>query len=102
MLLLADSLYTPYITKNICNARWLLDLLIWILVLLSVTLPNEGVTSFLGLAITIRIYDAVYLKEMLFDIARKNYWLYKISIVAKIVYMILIYGHVTGCIFYAI
>lgn len=70
--------------------------------LLSVTLPNEEFTSFLGLAITIRIYDAVYLKEILFDIARKNYWLYKISIVAKIVYMMLIYGHVMGCIFYAI
>ena len=102
LLLLADSLYTPYITKNIRNGRWLLDVLIWILVLLSVTLPNEQVTSFLGLAITIRIYDAVYLKEMLFDIARKSYWLYKISIVGKIVYMMIIYGHVTGCIFYAI
>lgn len=39
---------------------------------------------------------------MLFDICRKNYWLYKISIVGKIVYMILLYGHVMGCIFYAI
>lgn len=102
ILLLADSLYTPYITKSLCKPRWLVDLCIWLLVLLSFTLPNEEITSFLGLAITIRIYDAVYLKEMLFDLCRKNYWLYKISIVGKIVYMILLYGHVTGCIFYAI
>jgi hypothetical protein len=85
-----------------CNLQWIIDLIIWILVLLSLTLPNENVSCFLGLAITIRIYDAVYLKEMLFDISRKNYWLYKISIVAKLVYMIIIYCHVTGCIFYAI
>lgn len=40
-LLLADSLYTPYITRNLCKARWLIDLGIWLLVLLSFTLPNE-------------------------------------------------------------
>jgi hypothetical protein len=102
ILLLADTLYTPYRTRNICHPRWIIDLLIWVLVLLCVTLPNEEVTSFLGLAIMIRIYDAVYLKDMLFDIARKNYWLYKISIVVKIIYMMLLYGHVTGCIFYAL
>lgn len=39
---------------------------------------------------------------MVFDITRKNYWLYKLSIVVKIVYMILLYGHITGCIFYAL
>ncbi len=33
---------------------------------------------------------------------RRQYWLYKIYIIGKIVYMILIYGHVTGCIFYAL
>jgi hypothetical protein len=65
-------------------------------------LPQEEYTSFLGLAISIRIYDAIYLKDMVFDIARKNYWLYKISIVVKIVYMMVLYGHITGCIFYAL
>lgn len=40
-LLLADSLYTPYITRNLCKPRWLVDLAIWLLVLLSFTLPNE-------------------------------------------------------------
>lgn len=70
--------------------------------LLAVTLPREEYTSFLGLAIAIRIYDAIYLKDMVFDIARKNYWLYKISIVGKIIYMMVLYGHITGCIFYAL
>lgn len=102
IFLLADVAYTPYATKNICNVTWLVDLLAWILVLLSFYLPDQATTSYLGLAISFRIYDAIYFKEMLFDMVKRSYWAYKICIVVKIVYMMIIYGHVIGCIFYAV
>jgi len=38
----------------------------------------------------------------MFDLVKRNYWIYKFYIVLKIVYWILIFGHIMGCIFYAI
>ncbi len=102
LILLADMAYTPYITKKLFNIRWIVDLIIWMLLMLSFALPDENTACFLGIPMLIRIYDAIYLKEMLFDLVRRRYWLYKVSIVAKLVYMMLIYGHVMGCIFYAL
>jgi hypothetical protein len=39
---------------------------------------------------------------MLFDIVRRYYWVYKIYIIIKITYWIVVYSHIIGCIFYAI
>lgn len=102
LFLLADSLYVPFVTKRLNKRWWIVDLIVWVLVTLSLYLPNQSVTSFLGLAITIRISDVIYIKEMLFDLVKRRYWLYKIYIIAKIVYWMLIFGHVSGCIFYAL
>jgi len=57
---------------------------------------------YLGLPCVVYLYDIVYLKEVLFDAVRRNYWVYKIYILLKISYWIILYAHVIGCIFYAI
>jgi len=89
-------------TKKIFGIRWIIDLIIWISVTISFCLPDEIIASYVGLSIVIRLYDVVYLKEMLFDMVKSNYWVYKIYIILKIVYWIIVFGHVTGCIFYAL
>lgn len=101
-MLLADTISTPIMTKKILGIRWIVDLIIWIMVTVSFAVPDSLTASYFGLSITIRIYDVVYLKEMLFDIVKSNYWIYKIYIIVKIVYWIIVFSHVSGCIFYAI
>lgn len=39
---------------------------------------------------------------MAFDLVKRTYWLYKVYIVTKIIYLMLLYAQVAGCIFYAI
>lgn len=56
----------------------------------------------MGLSVTLNLLDIIYLKELMFDLVRRTYWLYKFYIIFKIVYWIILYGHVIGCIFYAI
>lgn len=56
----------------------------------------------MGLAVAVNLLDILYLKELMFDMVRRIYWVYKIYIIVKIVYWIILYGHVIGCIFYAI
>jgi len=62
LILLTDTLYTPVVTQKICGFRWILDFIICIFVLLSLFIPNSNVAGYLGLAITIRLYDVIYLK----------------------------------------
>lgn len=102
ILLLADTLYPVLLVQSLKNVRLIIDCIIWIFVLMFVLFPQHLVTSCLSLTIFIRLYDMLYLKEMAFDLVKRNYWFYKIYIVAKIIYLILLYGQVAGCIFYAI
>lgn len=101
IVILADRLYTPFVRLRL-TFLFLLDFVVWVLILLSLVLPDENNVCFLGLAVGVNLFDVIYLKELLFDLVRRNYWVYKIYIILKIVYWIIIYGHLIGCIFYAI
>ena len=50
----------------------------------------------------VSLWDGMYVKEVMFDLVRRKYWLYKVYIIFKILYWIIMYGHLIGCIFYAI
>lgn len=101
LLILADRLYTPLNAKTL-TPIFFLDMVVWMLLMLSMVLPDENTVCFLGLAVTISLTDAMYIKELMFDLVRRKYWVYKIYIIVKIIYWIIMYGHLIGCIFYAL
>jgi hypothetical protein len=100
-LILADRIY-PLLSRSKLSWLFAVDLVVWLLLLLSLVLPDENVVCFMGLAVAVNLLDILYLKELMFDMVRRIYWVYKIYIIVKIVYWIILYGHVIGCIFYAI
>lgn len=101
LLILIDRLY-PLTRKLQITLTFALDIVIWILVLLSMVLDDENVVCFMGLAVIVSLWDGMYVKEVMFDLVRRKYWLYKTYIIFKILYWIVMYGHLIGCIFYAI
>lgn len=102
VLVLADRLHPFIHNKKVLTFRFFLDMVVWILIVLSVFAPDENVVCFLGLVVVVYLYDIVYLKDLLFDLLRRHYVLYRIYIIVKITYWILMYAHIIGCIFYAI
>lgn len=99
---LLDRLYPVIKTKQFISFRFFLDIIVWVLLTLSFYLPNENLVCFLGLPVVIYLFDAMYLKDLLFDMVRRHYWVYKIYIILKIMYCIIMYAHIIGCIFYVI
>ena len=76
----------------------------WFMLLLALFLPDKPVdyVSFLGIPSFMYLYDAAYLKEILFDLVRRRELVYKGYIIVKIAYWIIMYAHFIGCIFYLI
>jgi hypothetical protein len=103
-LMFADRLYPALLTKRFLTFSFILDMLAWTGILISVLAPSplDNDLCYLGLLSLVFIYDIVYLKEVLFDLVRRNYWVYKCYILIKLIYWIIMYSHFIGCIFYAI
>lgn len=86
-------------SRNWRDWRVGVDVIIWIALVLSFSLPSFS-SNYLSLLIVIRLYDVIYLKDLLFDLFKLNPTLLKAYIVIKIIYWMLIIGHISACFFY--
>ena len=104
LLMLADRLYAPVMSRNFFSISFGIDMVVWFMIFFAVFLPSpmQNKVSWLGLASIVYLFDVRYLKEVLFDLTRRNYWIYKLYILVKITYWIIMYAHFIGCIFYGI
>ena len=57
---------------------------------------------FLQVVALFKLHDVLYFNVMVYNLVRKHTTLLKIYVLAKISYLIILVGHVLGCIFYAI
>ena len=101
-VLLADLVADIYISQSVLFLRIGVNLCIIVLLFLSWVLNNQIIFYF-SASVFIRFPEVVYFSDIIRDQLRgKKPALYKLYVLLKIIYMMAVVGHVTGCIFYAI
>lgn len=95
--LITDTLFHWVATGRLWNLHCVIDMLLLLLWIVGMFVSE---VRWLSLAILLRLKDILYVKELLFEMFKNNDLQFKAYVVAKILYWVLLVGHITGCLFY--
>lgn len=99
--IMALDLVAELYFKRRPSLAFVMNLMIMVLLILSWTVENQW-ALYLSALVLLRFPEIVKFNEIMQGIVRSNYHLFQFYTLAKITYMMLVVGHVLGCIFYAI
>lgn len=98
-----DVIINIFMTRKPFRIAILVDFLVLFCLVLSFSLYSLFKNMvFLQVVALFKLHDVLYFNVMVYNLVRKHTTLLKIYVLAKISYLIILVGHVLGCIFYAI
>jgi hypothetical protein len=98
-----DVIINIFMTRKPFRIAILVDFLVLFCLVLSFSLYSLFKNMvFLQVVALFKLHDVLYFNVMVYNLVRKHTTLLKIYVLVKISYLIILVGHVLGCIFYAI
>ncbi len=83
----------------------MLDFIILITLTVSFTISsinNNSWAIYLQVLVLIKIKDVFYFKRIVYELMKHDRITFRLFTILKIIYFIVLIGHITGCIFYLI
>jgi hypothetical protein len=89
----------PFTAGNIIDVTVLFSLIISFSLYYSNAYKN---LVFIQILTLLKMKDTIYFNIMLYELVKKNNFVFKCYVIIKIVYWIIVVGHLLGCTFYAV